>query len=353
MNKKMVFPLLVLLIASCNLPGSPPPTETLPPPTEVPSQSPPDPTAVDHQDIPASSSSVQPYPDVTSDDTAPDKRAPYGDSFEINRLERPFTQDMAYLPDVDIASFGISEDDTWYYISIELVGKNPNNTPEIRFAVELDTNADSFGDFLIAADPPYSEEWATENISIFTDTNRDTAGASASRSDAVFTGNGFDSLIHKPAENIGTDPDTAWVRINAGEFATVQFAIKKTFSGGVFFYAVMADAGLKDAARLDYVDYFKESDAGSPVRENPTYPLKALFAVDNTCYQAVGFKPTLFEPKVCPVIVQPVFANPRQPGPGGTAPPPDQNSCDATGSPDPGNCPWGWSDWPYCVCTPG
>ncbi|MFM8875632.1 MAG: hypothetical protein ACKOGC_06130, partial [Anaerolineae bacterium] len=324
----------------------------LPPIIEETSE--PVPTVIEHQDMPISAPEAKPYPDVTSVDTASENRAPYGDSYENNRLERPFTQDMVYMPDVDIASFGISEDDTWYYVSIEMVGKNPNNAPGIRFAVELDTNLDSFGDFLIVADPPYSDQWTMENVKIYTDTNRDTAGISASRSDAVFSGNGYDSLIHSPVEGIGNDPDVVWVRINAGEFATVQLAFKKAFSGNEFFYGVLADAGLKDVARLDYVDYFTESDAGSPVRENPVYPLKAIFAVDNTCYQAVGFKPTLFEPKVCPVIVQPIIAKPSTGTTTGTTPPPPGvDYCTSIGRPNPGNCPFGWSDAPYCVCTPG
>ncbi|MCK6566314.1 MAG: hypothetical protein DCC59_02070 [Chloroflexi bacterium] len=346
MNKKPIYLFLMFLVAACNLPESSEtiPVATPPPPTEIPSQSPPEPTSIQHQDFPVSTLNVSSYPDVTSADTAPEKRAPYGDSYEINRLERPFTQEMIYMPDVDIASFGISEDDTWYYISIEMVGKNPNNAPGIRFAVELDTNRDSFSDFLIVADPPFSEEWSAENISIFTDTDRDTAGISASRSDAVFSGNGFDSLIHNSAQGVGSDPDVAWARINASEFATVQFAFKKSFSGAMFFYGVLADAGLKDVARLDYVDYFTEADAGSPVRSNPNYPLKALYSVDNTCYQAVGFEPTLMEPKVCPVIVQPVIVGPQDPGNPGPSPEP---TC-------PNQCPFpGQDPWPSCLCWPG
>lgn len=353
MNRKMYFLLLILILAGCNLPGPSPQTEPAPapPPTEAPSEAPPEPAPIQHQDVPASIANVRSYPDVTSADTAPEKRAPYGDSYEINRLERPFTQDMTYLPDVDIASFGISEDDTWFYVSIEMVGKNPNNAPGILFAVELDTNLDSFGDFLIVAEPPFSEEWSAGNISIFTDTNRDTAGSSASRSDAVFSGNGFDSLIHNLGQGLGNDPDIAWARMNAGQFATVQIAFKKSFSGGTFLYSILADAGLKDIARLDYIDYFTEADAGSPVRANPNYPLKNLFAVDNTCYQAAGFEPTGFEPKICPEIVQPEIAVPGQPG--GVPPPPGVDACEALGRTDPGNCPWGWSGYPYCTCTPG
>ncbi|KAA0261907.1 MAG: hypothetical protein DPW18_20135 [Chloroflexi bacterium] len=352
LNWFFVGVLIVLLAQGCNLPGPTPAVEATIPPTQAPPTVPQTsaPTAIQHQAIPISAPDSNPYPDVTSSDTASEKRAPYGDSYDINRLERPFTQDMIYIPDMDISSFSISEEGDWYYVSIGLVGKNPNNPPGIQYALELDTNLDSFGDFLIVAAPPYSEEWTADNVRVYTDTNRDSAGASAARSDAPFSGDGYDQLIHSLADGIGNDVDLAWVRINASQFAAVQFAFKKSLSGSSFLYSVIADAGLKDVARLDYVDYFTLSNAGSPVRDNPNYPLKELYAVDNTCYQAFGFKPTGFEPKICPEIVQP--QNAREPG----EPPPSTpgvDACTAIGQPNPGNCPWGWSDWPYCVCTPG
>jgi hypothetical protein len=48
--------------------------------------------------------------DVESSGTAPEKRAPYGDSYDINRLERPFQQDMTYIPDMDIDRFTVNQD---------------------------------------------------------------------------------------------------------------------------------------------------------------------------------------------------------------------------------------------------
>lgn len=356
MTKNISWLLILLtaffLVQGCNLPGvSTPAPPTEPPPVNAATDLPQSPEPVEHQMIPISAPDAKPYPDVFSSDTAPEKRAPYGDSYEINRLERPFTQDMTYIPDMDISSFSLSEDGDWYYVSIGLVGKDPNSPANIQFSVELDTNLDSMGDFLIVSQPPYSEEWTADNIKIYSDTNRDTAGYSPSRSDAPFSGNGFDALIHSLADGVGSDQDIAWVRINAGEYATVQFAFKKSFSGGAFLYSVMSDAGLKDIARLDYIDYFTEKDAGSPVRNNPNYPLKSLYAVDNTCYQAFGFKPTGYEPKICPEIVQPFIQvkDPSQPIPST----PGVDYCTSIGSPNPGNCPWGWSDAPYCVCTPG
>lgn len=348
--KKMtfIFVVFILMTQACNLsnpsvsvtePVSSTEAPTIIPVVETP--------AIQHQLIPVSDTNVRPYPDVTSADTAPEKRAPYGDSFAFNRLERPFLQDMTYIPDLDVSSLAISEDADWYYISIGVVGKNPNNSMGINFGVEIDKSLDGFGDYLLLAQPPYSEEWTANNVQIFEDTNRDTAGTSATKSDAPFSGNGFDTLIHDVPQNIGDDIDLVWVRINANEYATVQFAIKKTWAGSTFMFGVMADAGLKDISKLDYVDFMSEKDAGSPVRSNSYYPLKGLYAFDNTCLQAIGFTPTGFEPKICPEIVQPVIVE----GPVPNTPAVDY--CTSIGSPNPGNCPWGWSDAPYCTCTPG
>ncbi len=167
--------LVLLTLQGCNLPGTVPPTETAAPPTEVSATELVSviPTEIQHQTIPVSAPAAKPYPDVTSKDTAPEQRAPYGDSFDINRLERPFTQDMNYIPDMDIASFSISDDGEFYFVAIELVGKDPNNAAGIQYAVELHTNLDSFGDLLIVASPPFAEEWTAENIKIYSDTNRD------------------------------------------------------------------------------------------------------------------------------------------------------------------------------------
>lgn len=349
---------IAILLQACSSTATPPaPTSTNPPAqppataTTVPAMPPTETPGVFHQVFPIAALQTQPYPDVVSKDTAAEKRVPFGDSYKINRLERPFTQEMLYIPDLDIVDFGISQDDTWYYVSLRLVGGNPNNNLGIMYAVELDQNRDGFGDFLITARPPFEENWSAQTIEIFADTNSDTAGISPKQSDAPYTGNGFDKLIHSPSARIGNDPDLAWVRLSPQSFSILEFAFKKAWAGSVFMYGVLADGGLKDVTKLDYVDTFTEQEAGSPDKKNPNYPLKALFAVDNTCYQAFGFTPTGFEPKICPVIVPPTETAKKEPsGPGPTITP---DYCTSIGRPNPGNCPYGWADAPYCVCIPG
>jgi hypothetical protein len=112
----------------------------------------------------------------------------------------------------------------------------------------------------------------------------------------------------------GNDPDMAWVRISAD---SLQFAFKKSLIGTKFMLGVLADAGFKDPEKLDYVDRFPITEAGSSVKDNPNYPLKELFLVDNTCREAFGFEATGYEPQICPVEPTPTKAPrvPQQPGP--------------------------------------
>ncbi len=329
---------LFLLIAmlACNLsgggvvtPASPTPEQAplipvagqsvtaTPPPAQIPVTST---VIVTHIVTPAAPKGGKLVYDVDSSGTAPEKRAPYGDSYDNNRLERPFTQDMSYVPDLDITNFTVAKDNDWWYVSMKLVGTDPNNALSINYGIELDTDHDGFGDYLIWAHPPYTNQWDTAPVQIYQDKNHNTAGLSATKSDAPFSADGYEALIFDGSVG-GTDPDMAWVRINAGANATVQFAFKRSWSGSVFMLGVIADAGLKDPGKLDYVDRFSIAEAGSPLKDNQNYPLKALFLVDNTCRDAFGFNPTHFEPQGCPVAPTPT-PRPKAPPPPADTPVP-------------------------------
>ena len=338
----------LLATLSCSLFSaiSPPTGDTQPIPLAVPDTAPgpvlpvsTPTTAVVHVLLPSSPGvSGQLVYDVISEDTAPERRAPYGDSYNINRLERPFTQDMTYVPDLDVVTYTVSGDATWWYVAITLVGGDPNNVLNPHYGVELDKDHDGFGDFLIWAHPPYTQNWETGPVQIFQDTDHDTGGSSAEKSDAVISTDGYDALVFNGGDG-DADPDLAWVRIIPGSGAQVQFAFKKAWSGPAFMLGVISDAGLRDPAMLDYVDRFTLAEAGSPVRDNAYYPLRALFAVDNSCREAFGFSATGYEPQLCPRL-EPT----KKPRIATEVP---------SGCPDPGNCPYGWAGEPYCYCIPG
>lgn len=255
--------------------------------------------------------------DVESSGTGPEGRAPYGDSYKLNRFERPFLQDMTYVPELDIHRFGLSEDQDWYYVSIRLIGNDPNHELGIHYGAEIDLDADGFGDYVIWASPPYREQWDTVNIQVIQDSNRDAGGISAMQSDAVFDGNGYDTLVFDGSAQENADPDLAWVRMSKDQTATIQFAFKKSLTGALFMVGVVSDVGLKDVSKYDYADHFTEAEAGSPVKNNQYYPLGSLYAVDNTCWEAYGIRTTGYEPKLCQPILQPTQIpsnDPDEPG---------------------------------------
>jgi hypothetical protein len=313
MNKysshKLFIGLLIAASLACNaLNTAAPSARPLTPVESAPTQASAVPTAtftVVHAMQPAE---IAPKPgkmiyDEESSGTGPEGRAPYGDSYKLNRFERPFLQDMTYVPDLDIHKFGVSEDEDWYYVSIQLIGDDPNREPAINYGAEIDLNADGFGDYVIWAHPPYQDQWDTSNVQVFQDSNLDAGGMSSTQSDAVFDGDGYDTLVFDGSTQENADPDYAWVRWIAEETAIVQIAFKKSWSGSAFMVGVVSDAGLKDISKFDYNDYITSVEAGSPVRENENYPLGSLYAVDNTCWEPYGIKSTGFEPKACQPIV--------------------------------------------------
>ncbi len=281
--------------------------------------------------------------DVDSSGTAGENRAPYGDSYNINLLERPFTQNaMVYIPALDIETFSLSQDDTWDYFTMTLNGGDMNDPLGIDYGVELDTNHDGIGDYLVWAESPYLNAWSTDTVQVYSDPNHDVGGASPERSDANATtsapypGDGYETIVFNHGQ--GNDPDLAWVRLDPNNGATIQFAVKQSLVGSRFMWGVWADAGLKDPSKFNYNDRFTLLQAGSPVKGNSDYPIKALYQVDNTCWSAFGFKPTGEEPHLCPPL-QPAATK---------APKATQAACSAV---KPASCTGVWLGPPICQCV--
>ena len=254
-------------------------------------------------------------------------------------------QNMDYIPDMDIVTYNVRITDGWVYVSIQLIGSNPNNELGIHYGVEIDTDLDGGAEFIIWSNPPYSAEWSTQGVQVFADQNKDTGGSSATRSEAPLSGDGYETKVFD--SGIGNDPDLAWVRTNAGQGATIQFVFKESLSGSSFLLGVLADAGLKDVTRMYYNDRFTEEEAGSPEKDEQYYPLKELYAFDNACREAYGFEATGYEPLLCP------REEPTRPprGPRPTEPVPEEPPSEC--QPPPGGCPFGWAGEPDCYCIPG
>ena len=243
--------------------------------------------------------------DVDSSGTASENRAPYGDSYNINLFERPFSQSsMTYIPALDIETFSLSQDTTWNYVSLQVNGGDMNDPIGFNYGVEIDTNHDGIGDYLIWANQPYKTVWTTDTLRVYSDPNNDVGGASPEKSDANATtsapypGDGYETIVFDKGH--GSDPDLAWVRADPSDATIVQFAFKRSLSGNAFMWGVWADGGLKDPSKFNYNDRFTLQQAGSPIKSSSDYPIKAISQVDNSCWAPYGFTPTGFEPHLCP-----------------------------------------------------
>jgi hypothetical protein len=240
--------------------------------------------------------------DRDSSSTANEKRAPGGDQYNSNQLERPFSaREMVYRPDLDITRADLTEDANFYYVLITLVGVYPNtNAMEGAYGVEIDLDKDGRGDYLVMANKPFTTAWDTLNVRAYTDSNNDVGGPTAIISDAPFTtGNGYDQLLF--AVEIPADPDLAWARISPSNPHQIQIAFRKSLINGAtqFMWGVFSDDALRAPEKMDYVDFFTLAQAGSPLINSANYPLLEIHSMDNTCRLAWGFVPTGSEPGIC------------------------------------------------------
>jgi len=242
--------------------------------------------------------------DVSSAGSASEGRATGGDNFNRNRFERPFTANvMDYRPDLDIVWSGVSAEGDWLYFQIQL--EAPVGPPTGLFgtyAVEIDLDLDGRGDWWIAVRKPESEIWSTDGVRALTDANEDVGGATPMSADPPPSlGDGYEELLFD--QGSGEDPDAAWARVQYGEHVMVVIAVHRPLldGDGSFLWGVWADDGLNDPALLDYSDAFSAQEAGSPIKADAGYPVKAVSAVDNTCRMYFGFAPTGNEPGICVV----------------------------------------------------
>jgi hypothetical protein len=207
---------------------------------------------------------------------------------------------MVYRPDLDIQKAELSENDSFFYVTIYLADVYPGSkTLQANYGVELDTDFDGRGDYLILVAPPFEARWTTSNVTAYGDSNNDVGRKRPLVMDVPSSGDGYDVVVFTTQNN--HDPDLVWGRRAPDKSSVVQIAFKKSMLDhpSSFLFGVWADDGLMDVRMFDYNDNFSEADAGSPLEKNPNYPLKKLFSVDNTCRMSFGRALTLTDPGVC------------------------------------------------------
>jgi len=206
-----------------------------------------------------------------------------------------------YLPQIDILETSFHQDETWVYASLTVQGTDSLGSLTGRYAIEIDTDLNGKGDWLILVTNPSSTEWTVSGVQLYQDANKDVGATTAMQSDEnVSAGDGFETLSFDAG--LGDDPDTAWVRISPASPTTIEFAVKLAAIGSPqsFMIGMWAGNALLDPALFDINDRFTHEQAGSSDSTlEYFYPLKEVFELDNSCRMAVGFAPNGSEPGIC------------------------------------------------------
>jgi hypothetical protein len=98
----------------------------------------------------------------------------------------------------------------------------------------------------------------------------------------------------------------------------VDIAFKSSLIGGEkgkFIWQAWSSGLILTSGQFDPNSHFSLDIAGSPIKDDPNYPLKAVYALDNTCRRASGYPPTGLEKGLCPIVEEPKQENDPGPAP--------------------------------------
>ena len=215
------------------------------------------------------------------------------DQFTFDILERPFDDQMTYRGDVDIQKAEIKTDSNFIYFTIYIADPDNPKIKDDKFGIEIDTNLDGRGNYLVWFSAPANATWSTDHTAIYMDTNKDVGGKTPLNSDAPVHGDGYDKLVTSSEKM--TDPDAIFVRRSPDTSSGLQVAIKPEIIGSPtsFMWGAWADGLIKDPAQFDYDDVYTIKEAGSPMASDKYYPLKKVYSMDNTCRTLYGNSTTI------------------------------------------------------------
>jgi hypothetical protein len=264
------------------------------------------PTEVPHSLIPGEPGWVSKwFADTNSALTASGGYVTAGDDFTANLYERPFSEnEMYYFSDLDIQKAEISEDSSFFYVTITVDSYHPDGGLQAGYGVEIDEDKDGRGDLLIVVDRPFSTTWDIAGVTVRRDGNNDVGGASIMRPDTNYAGDSYEQVLF--SLDVLDDPDMAWARVTDPAQPKVTIAFKKSIlTSSTFLWGVWAADTFLELGMLDLQDYFTQEEAGSPYPSHSTFPLRSVNMVDNTCREAYGFTPTAPIYGLCAQPVQP------------------------------------------------
>jgi hypothetical protein len=239
---------------------------------------------------------IQTVHDQTDEKTAKDKFAYGGDVYGLGWYERPFDQNMGYLPFIDLAKILMTREDTnWVYVKISVaapVADGKDSKP--LYGLEMDTDLDNRGEFLILTGIPAGTEWATDGVMVMSNSDNNLGGTKPVLPDTTMSDSkGYDKEVFNAGK--GDDPNLAWARVSPDDPKTIDIAFKSTLIGGAkgkFLWFPWALVGIQDLTKFEFNDKITREEAGSPLKEDKNlYPIKGIWGVDNTARIPSGFVP--------------------------------------------------------------
>jgi hypothetical protein len=309
---------LIILTLACGLPSATSTESTPSDTTEAPAteSAPPTEFAIQHTTIPVNLPSEQSgeAADFDSSKVLTNGTLVGGDRYTYGRFERPFNADTmdVYFSQLDIVNTEVFQDETWIYASIVMKELTASSSANEKYAVEIDSNLNGKGDWLIIGLKPVSTDWTVNGVQIFQDANKDVGLELPTLTDqeAIGTSDGFETKVFDQGQ--GNDPDSAWIRISPNNPSIIEFAIKQSAieSPQKYLINMWAGTGLLDPANFDINDKFTHEQAGAAdAGLQVYYPIKAVAEIDSSCRMAVGFQPTGEEAGLCEIF-RPQVENP-------------------------------------------
>ena len=298
-------------VSGCNFPGirsfSPqptsPPVSPIPPATKIV------PTIQSHILIPfKTTGKAQTIHDQVNKKYADERRAYGGDEYRVGRFERPFDTKMTYLGYLDIVKSTLTRtDENFIYVTIQVAdpvsqaAENP-----AFFGVEIDLNLDGRSRYLIRGKPSAGKEWLTAGVEVWESSSSLIPVAEVATGIPVTGAYGFDISLLRAGN--GDDIDLAWIRMSPRLEDTVEIAFKNSLVGGEkgkFIWRPFTDGAPFEPRLYDLQNSYTLEQAGSPIIGEMYYPLREVYAVDNTCRAASGYQATGREPGICPLTEPP------------------------------------------------
>jgi hypothetical protein len=227
------------------------------------------------------------------------------DRWQDNRYERPFNaerQDI-YYPDVDILFSAFGQSGDWFFTRIALNSLRPGGQTLMgSYAVELDTDKDMRGDFLIVGTPQISSDqsWNPNGVQIWYDSNNDVGNHLPGQPDGPYKGDGYDELLLDSGQ--GKNPGMAFMRVGekyGHPYLELAFETRLVGDPDSFYWWTWADEGVRQPGSFDYHDAFDLQAAGEVYVRSQYFPAKSIADVDNTCIDSYGTEPPIGDSHFC------------------------------------------------------